>query len=219
MGGIFGGGEGTSKTKGTSEYPAEFKPLASSSVKQIQQAQDLLPLSMFTGSQPQPVAGLSPFTVAGMELVPHLAKTTQPEQSLMGMQGTWNDLINRAVGFTQPSQAAQSATSSLLGHTGQSLPSQLNPGAAPVSFPQAGPLASNVFGAGVPIPSPQIPPELTRPSVPITPLMPTQAIMPIQPAPAAAIGSAPLTPEQSAAIDQLMQTQAYQAQHSFGGNG
>lgn len=104
MGSIFGGGgSGTSKTTASSEIPAELKPLASSSVKQIQAAQEALPLANFASSQPQQVAGLSPFTVAGMQLVPSLTQMTAPEQAQLAMHPVWQDLMNRAVNFTPPS--------------------------------------------------------------------------------------------------------------------
>lgn len=189
MANIFGGGGSQkSKTEALSEYPAEFKPLASSSVKQIQAAQDALPLAAFTSPQPQQVAGLSPYTLAGMELVPFTAQTTQPEQSLYAMQNMWRDLANRAVGYSVPSPTSVSSSNFLLGRVGEQ--GGLSPGsAAPLSFPEINPLSASVFGQGAPTQFPYLTGQGPLPSIqgagtsiPVTPLMPTAPIA----APAAA---------------------------------
>lgn len=192
MGQIFGGGGGgSSKTTGSSEYPAEFKPLAASSAKQIQAAQDALPLSLFTSPQPQQVAGLSPFTLAGMELVPYTAQTSQAEQALMNLQPFWQDISNRALGMTAPSQATQSSTDFLLGTLGigqgvgptsgqgfspMQTGTSLSPGAsAPFQFTPPS-LGGSAFGPGAPIPTPALTGGGSE--IPVTPLMPTAPIAP-----------------------------------------
>src|SRR3990167_7120084 len=81
MGGGSGGG-GTTTSQAHAEYPEEFRPLAESAVKEIIGLQGRLPLAEFGVAQPARVAGLSPFTEAGMSLVPSLMLQTPPEQAL-----------------------------------------------------------------------------------------------------------------------------------------
>lgn len=203
MGAIFGGGGGgESKTRASSEYPAEFKPLAASSVKNIQSTQDALPLANFTSSQPQQIAGLSPFTVGGMELVPFTSQTTAPEQALHGMQPVWQDLMNRAVGLSQPSNAAQSSTDFLLGTLGiPSSGSRLSPAQnSPLPFMAPTSLPSSAFGQNAPMPIPPITEGV--PSMPITPLMPTGPIAPLAAASGGAGGMSPMM--QSLLTSQLL---------------
>ena len=150
-------------------------------------------MSSFASPQLQQVAGLSPFTVAGMNLVPFTPQTTAPEQSLFGMQPVWQDLMNRAVGLSQPSAASQSAIGSLLGSLG--IPggnSGLSPfvqggsgtgQAAPLPFAQGGQLPQSVFGPAAPMTIPSI--SEVVPSMPMTPLMPTSPIAAPQAAQAA----------------------------------
>lgn len=180
MSGIFGGGgSGKSKTEASSEYPAEFKPLASSSVGKIQEAQRALPLSMFTGSQPMPIAGLSPFTTAGMNLVPFTGLTSPSEQQLFGLQQFWNDLINRTVGTLKPSEVAQSSINSLFRSAAlrNETPKLPNIPSGPVPWMPPSSLPFSAFGPFAPVPLPST--EQSVPTVPITPLMPTTAVSPM----------------------------------------
>lgn len=187
MDGIFGGGGSTSKTKADANLPEELKPLAKSSAAEIMRTQDALPLSQFTGSQPQQVAGLSPFTVEGMKLIPGMTQPSPAEQSLFGQQQMWQNLIGKASNF-QPSPVADVSSNFLLSRIGQSQATPMssplmpmgqpsNGGGGGSSFPMgaAAQLPLNVFG-GVPSQIPAI--NEAGPSIPISPLMPTTSPVP-----------------------------------------
>ena len=67
FGGGGSGGGGSSASTSEASYPAEFRPLATSAVKDIQELQKALPVKGFAGYQPQGVAGLSPLQVYTMQ--------------------------------------------------------------------------------------------------------------------------------------------------------
>ena len=207
MGSIFGGGgSGKSTTTASNELPAELKPLAAATVPRIQATQDALPLAQFATPQPQQVAGLSPFQVAGMQLVPGTAEMSAPMQQLGGMPAFWNDLTQQALDVPGSSQIPGAASSFLMnravnppnpltmfnGNPFSSTsaqdpsawlqqfarpPQQSSPGSSTTS-PQIPQLAATAPGVfgAQQIPSPQIPPWLTQASIPITPLQPTMPI-------------------------------------------
>jgi len=68
----MGGGGDNTKTEAGGEYPPEFRPLASAAADQIKAFQAVAPLAAFAASNPQRVAGISPFQQAGMNLIPSL---------------------------------------------------------------------------------------------------------------------------------------------------
>lgn len=153
-------------------------------MKQIQAAQEALPLASFASPQPPQVAGLSPFTVAGMQLVPSLAQTSPAEQSLFGLQPLFQELINRVLSFSPPQEAFQ-----LGGGGGRGGGGGIGAG-GPIAFPQFTPLPASAFGGGAQVPIPEI--TNVGPSVPIAPLLPTGPIAPPSRQEAAAPQPAPL---------------------------
>jgi len=89
MGGGSSGGGGTTTSTSEASFPAEFRPLATSSVAQIQDAQKALPLVNFTAFQPAGVAGLSPmqqYVLSG--LVPSTTQMPAGHQGLLQVPTT-----------------------------------------------------------------------------------------------------------------------------------
>ena len=138
MGGGGRGGGGTTTTQTHAEYPEEFRPLAEAAVKQIIALQGRLPLENFGEAQLARVAGLSPFTQAGMSLVPSLMMRSPAEQQLGQVPNTLGDLLRQFGPVMQPTNASQGALRFLGGQIGQNL--QLAPSTwRPPRLPQAVP--------------------------------------------------------------------------------
>lgn len=94
----MGGGPSNSQTTtGTdAKYPAEFAPLASSAVKQIQQLQGALPLATFSQAQPQGVAGISPFQQATMNMLPSTLAPSWGLQTMQNLTPGFSNVMNNA---------------------------------------------------------------------------------------------------------------------------
>ena len=150
MGGGGSGGGGTSTTQAHAEYPEEFRPLAEAAVKQIIALQGRLPLESFGEAQTARVAGLSPFTQAGMSLVPSLMLRSPAEQQLGQVPNTLGDLLGQFGPVMQPTNAAQGALGFLGGQIGRNL--QLAPSMwQPPRLPQAAPTPTAFQGFNAPL--------------------------------------------------------------------
>ena len=173
MGGGSDGG-GTTTTESRAEYPPEFRPLAEAAVRNIMGLQDVLPMMDFAAAQPGRVAGLSPFTQAGMGLAA-LSPMAGTEQYIPSLGGPLSMIGNQAINVAGPSPATQAALGALSGQLGAPAQFNLARTPQPVAWPQA---ASNSTAfPGVP-PSvlygfSQTLPFMQTPSVGLPPLIPT----------------------------------------------
>lgn len=173
MGGGSDGG-GTTTTESHAEYPPEFRPLAEAAVRNIMGLQDVLPMMDFAQAQPGRVAGLAPFTQAGMGLAA-LSPLAGTEQYIPSLGGPLSMIGNQAINVAGPSPATQAALGALSGQLGA--PAQFNPAMTPqpIRWPQA---ASNPTAfPGVP-PSAlygfsQTLPFMSTPTTGLSPLVPT----------------------------------------------
>src|SRR5687767_4802163 len=123
------GGGGSSRTQSASDakYPEEFKPLASSAVKQIQNMQNALPLQYFAGANPAGVADVSPYQQAAMNMLPNTLAPTWGLSQMQQMNPAFNSVMaNATQAGNNPnaiySGALQALTSGGFGQGQQSFP-------------------------------------------------------------------------------------------------
>jgi len=165
MGGGSGGG-GTTTSQQHAEYPVEFRPLAEAAVKQIIGLQGRLPLAEFGVAQPARVAGLSPFTEAGMSLVPSLMMRSPQEQALQQVPMTLGDILGQFGPVMQPTNPVQQSLGFLGGQMGgrnaQLFPQAFTPPRTPqiAQFAQPSPTGQSIQ------PSPTAFPGFQAPVVP-----------------------------------------------------
>lgn len=109
-----GSGGGTSTSTSQASYPAEFQPLATSAVKEIQALQKKLPLEGFSAYQPGGVAGLSPLQQFAMQsLLPGTLNAPYGMQGLLDLPGSVGPTAMGAMKTGAPTSGAQSALATL----------------------------------------------------------------------------------------------------------
>lgn len=110
----MGGGGGKQVSETHAEYPPEFRPLAESAVKQIQDLQNRLPLGMFTQYQPAGTAGLAPLQEFAInELVPATMRPTAGLQGMLQTPGAVGAAAQGATAAGGPTQASNAALTTL----------------------------------------------------------------------------------------------------------
>ena len=190
MGGGSDGG-GTTTTESHAEYPPEFRPLAESAVRNIMGLQDVLPMQSFAEQQSGQVAGLAPFTLAGMNLLPFAAMSGS-ERGIPALGGPMGNIANQALSLSGPSPGTQAALGALSGQLGA--PAQFAPGGpSPVAWPQ---MASS---------------PTTFQGVPPSALYGMSATLPYMPAPTTTAGLSPLVPNAPPISQQAQMWQLQQA--------
>ena len=110
----MGGGQGqTTQTTNTASYPAQFQPLATSAVRQIQALQNALPVAQFAGAQPAQIAGISPFQQATMNFLPNILAPSWGLQQLQELGTPMANLANQALNVGNASQGYTNAANAL----------------------------------------------------------------------------------------------------------
>lgn len=136
-----GGGGGRQVTETKAEFPAEFAPLATSAVGQIQALQGALPLAQFAAFQPQGVPGLSALQeFAVQHLIPGTFDMPAGGQGLLQLASPIGSVATDAVRLRATDPATQSALLALQPRLG-------GPVTMPAPTPIEAALAASLPGA------------------------------------------------------------------------
>lgn len=142
---------GGSETKQEATPNPTTEPAYKGATEQILGLQSAMPLGSqrFTGYQPAPVAGLSPFQTAGMNLVPSMIENPAGVRGMYDLMTPFQKTVKNLWGASGPTQGAQSALDSLAssGRVGSATLNQLqeSPDAVSSSVPTQFGNTSQVF--------------------------------------------------------------------------